>query len=171
YHREADRLVVYVLYIRQGRLNGGQSFPFTGPEFPDEELLGSFVNLYSGEDNVLPDEVLLPLRPEGGVEPLAELLTEKRGRRVRVLVPQRGEKLRLVEMSAANARQALVDQRRSRDELEGVLERLRDRLHLSRPPRRIECFDISHFQGTSIVASQGAMTEGELERARYSHVP
>jgi len=167
YHREADRLVVYVLYVRQGRLNGGQSFPFTGQEFPDEELLGSFVNLYYGEDNVLPDEVLLPLRPEGGVEPLAELLTEKRGRRVRVLVPQRGEKLRLVEMSAANARQALLDQRRSRDELEAVLERLRDRLHLSRVPRRMECFDISHFQGATIVASQVAMTEGELDRSRY----
>jgi excinuclease ABC subunit C len=169
FHREADRLVIYVLYVRQGRLNGGQSFPFTGQEFPDQELLASFVNLYYGQDNVLPDEVLLPLRPEGGVEPLAELLTEKRGRRVRVLVPQRGEKLRLVEMSAANARQALVDQRRSRDELEGVLERLRDRLRLSRPPRRIECFDISHFQGTSIVASQVAMTDGELDRARYRH--
>ena len=166
-HREADRLVVYVLYVRQGRLNGGQSFPFTGQEFPDEELLGSFVNLYYGEDNVLPDEVLLPLRPEGGLEPLAELLTEKRGRRVRVLVPQRGEKLRLVEMSAANARQALLDQRRSRDELEAVLERLRDRLHLSRVPRRMECFDISHFQGATIVASQVAMTEGELDRSRY----
>ena len=167
YHREADRLVVYVLYVRQGRLNGGQSFPFSGQEFPDEELIGSFVNLYYGEDNVLPDEVLLPLRPEGGVEPLAELLTEKRGRRVRVLVPQRGEKLRLVEMSVANARQALLDQRRSRDELEAVLERLRDRLHLSRAPRRMECFDISHFQGSSIVASQVAMTEGELDRSRY----
>jgi excinuclease ABC subunit C len=169
FHREADRLVIYVLYVRQGRLNGGQAFPFTGQEFPDEELLASFVNLYYGQDNVLPDEVLLPLRPEGGVESLAELLTEKRGRRVRVLVPQRGEKLRLVEMSAANARQAMVDQRRSRDEMEGVLERLGDRLHLSRPPRRIECFDISHFQGTSIVASQVAMTDGELDRARYRH--
>jgi excinuclease ABC subunit C len=169
FHREADRLVIYVLYVRKGRLNGGQAFPFTGQEFPDEELLASFVNLYYGQDNVLPDEVLLPLRPEGGVESLAELLTEKRGRRVRVLVPQRGEKLRLVEMSAANARQAMVDQRRSRDEMEGVLERLGDRLHLSRPPRRIECFDISHFQGTSIVASQVAMTDGELDRARYRH--
>jgi excinuclease ABC subunit C len=169
YHREADRLVVYVIYVRQGRLNGGQAFPFTGQEFPDEELLGSFVNLYYGEDNVLPDEVLLPLRPEGGVEPLQDLLTERRGRRVRVLVPQRGEKLRLVEMSAANARQALLDQRRTRDELEAVMERLRERLHLRSVPHRMECFDISHFQGSSIVASQVAMTDGALDRARYRH--
>ena len=65
HHREADRLVVYVLYVRQGRLTGGQSFPFTGQEFPDEELLGSFVNLYYGEDNVLPDEVLLAAPARG----------------------------------------------------------------------------------------------------------
>ena len=67
YHREADRLLVYVLYVRQGRLNGGQAFPFTGQEFPDEELLGSFVNLYYGEDNLVPDEVLLPLAAGGRV--------------------------------------------------------------------------------------------------------
>jgi excinuclease ABC subunit C len=169
YHREADRLVVYVVYVRQGRLNGGQAFPFTGQEFPDQELVASFVNLYYDQDNVLPDEVLLPLRPDDGVETLQELLTERRGRRVRVLVPQRGEKLRLVEMSTANARQALLDQRRSKDELEAVLERLRDRLHLSAVPRRMECFDISHFQGASIVASQVAMTDGELDRSRYRH--
>jgi excinuclease ABC subunit C len=167
YHREADRLVVYVLYVRQGRLNGGQAFPFTGQEFPDQELIASFVNLYYDQDNVLPDEVLLPLRPEDGVQTLQELLTERRSRRVRVLVPQRGEKLRLVEMSAANARQALLDQRRSKDELEAVLERLRDRLHLQAVPRRMECFDISHFQGASIVASQVAMTDGELDKSRY----
>jgi excinuclease ABC subunit C len=169
YHREADRLVVYVLYVRQGRLNGGQAFPFTGQEFPDAELIASFVNLYYDQDNVLPDEVLLPIRPDDGVQTLQELLTERRGKRVRVLVPQRGEKLRLVEMSTANARQALVDQRRSKDELEVVLERLQDRLHLSKVPRRMECFDISHFQGASIVASQVAMTDGELDRSRYRH--
>jgi excinuclease ABC subunit C len=167
YHREADRLVVYVLYVRQGRLNGGQAFPFTGQEFPDAELIASFVNLYYDQDNVLPDEVLLPIRPDDGVQTLQELLTERRGKRVRVLVPQRGEKLRLVEMSTANARQALVDQLRSKDELEVVLERLQDRLHLSKVPRRMECFDISHFQGASIVASQVAMTDGELDRSRY----
>jgi len=72
-----------------------------------------------------------------------------------------------VEMSTTNARQALVDQRRTKDELEAVLERLKDRLYLTAVPRRMECFDISHFQGASIVASQVAMTDGELDRSRY----
>src|SRR3954469_20334478 len=76
-YREADRLLVYVLYIRQGRITGGQGFPFSGQEFPDEELLSSFVNLYYDHENFVPGEVLLPLEPEG-VEVLGELLSERK---------------------------------------------------------------------------------------------
>src|SRR5512133_1820291 len=63
-YREADRLLLYVLYVRHGRITGGQSFLLTGQEVPDEELLASFVNLYYGQDNFVPKEVLLPLEPE-----------------------------------------------------------------------------------------------------------
>src|SRR5208282_2274687 len=82
--READRFLVYVLYVRQGRLNGGQAFPFSGQEFPDTELLLSFVNLYYAQGNLVPDEVLLPGLLEGEGEALAELLSERRGKKVRV---------------------------------------------------------------------------------------
>ena len=132
HHREADRFLVYVLYVRQGRLNGGQAFPFSGQEFPDAELLG-----------------------------------ERRGRRVRVLVPRRGERARLLDMARANAAQAFQEQRRSAQETENVLERLTDVLGLARLPRKIECFDISHFQGAAVVGSAVAMTEGELDKSRY----
>jgi excinuclease ABC subunit C len=167
YHREADRLVVYVLYVRQGRLNGGQSFPFHRPGVPRRGAAGELRQplLRRGQR---PPRRGAPAAPAGGWGGAARGAADREaGRRVRVLVPQRGEKLRLVEMSAANARQALLDQRRSRDELEAVLGRLQKSLHLSRVPRRMECFDISHFQGSTIVASQVAMTEGELDRSRY----
>jgi excinuclease ABC subunit C len=167
YHREADRFLVYVLYVRQGRLNGGQAFPFRGQEFPDTELLLSFVNLYYGQGNLVPDEVLLPSVPEGEVEALAELLGDRRGRKVRVLVPRRGERARLLDMARANAAQAFQEQRRSQKETEGVLERLTDVLGLHRLPRRIECFDISHFQGAAVVGSAVAMLDGELDKSRY----
>ena len=92
HHREADRFLVYVLYVRQGRLHGGQAFPFSGQQFPDAELLQSFVNLYYAQGNLVPDEVLLPRMAEEEGEALAELLSERRGKRVRVLVPRRGER-------------------------------------------------------------------------------
>jgi excinuclease ABC subunit C len=167
YHREADRFLVYVLYVRQGRLHGGQAFPFSGQEFPDAELLQSFVNLYYAQGNLVPDEVLLPGLAEEEGEALAELLSERRGKRVRVLVPRRGERARLLEMAQANAAQAFAEQRRSREETEGVLERLSAVLGLRHPPRRIECFDISHFQGAAVVGSAVAMSDGELDKARY----
>jgi excinuclease ABC subunit C len=167
HHREADRFLIYVLYVRQGRLNGGQAFPFSGQEFPDAELLFSFVNLYYGQGNLVPDEVLLPSAPEREGEGLAELLTERRGKKVRVLVPRRGERARLLDMAQANAAQAFQEQRRSQKEKEDVLERLTDVLGLGRLPRRIECFDISHFQGSSVVGSAVAMTDGELDKSRY----
>jgi excinuclease ABC subunit C len=166
FHREADRLLVYVLYVRQGRLNGGQAFPFSGQEFPDEELLGSFVNLYYGSESFVPEEVLLPLELEGR-ESLEEMLTEARGGRVRVLVPRRGDKHELVQLAARNAEQAFQERKRSREETQGILFRLKDRLSLRNLPRRMECFDISHFQGSAIVASQVAVTDGDADKGRY----
>ncbi|HSP77410.1 MAG TPA: excinuclease ABC subunit UvrC, partial [Myxococcaceae bacterium] len=102
FHREGERLLVYVLYVRQGRLNGGQAFPLGSQEFPDEELLPSFVNLYYDQGSFVPEEVLLPLEPES-LEGLESLLSERRGDKVRVLVPKRGEKHALVLMAAKNA--------------------------------------------------------------------
>ncbi|ATB37550.1 excinuclease ABC subunit C [Cystobacter fuscus] len=166
FHREGDRLLVYVLYVRQGRLNGGQAFPLGSQEFPDEELLPSFVNLYYDQGNFVPEEVLLPLDVEER-EGLEALLTERKGDRVRVMVPKRGEKRDLVEMAQKNAEQAALERRRTKDETENVLRRLQERLGLRRLPRRMECFDISHFQGASIVASQVAATDGEIDKSRY----
>ncbi|WP_375766377.1 excinuclease ABC subunit UvrC [Archangium gephyra] len=165
-HRDGDRLLVYVLYVRQGRLNGGQAFPLGSQEFPDEELLPSFVNLYYDQGNFVPEEVLLPLDIEER-EGLEALLTERKGERVRVMVPKRGEKRDLVDMAQKNAEQAVIERRRTKDETEVVLRRLQERLHLRNLPRRVECFDISHFQGASIVASQVAATDGEIDKSRY----
>ncbi|WP_434345211.1 excinuclease ABC subunit UvrC [Myxococcus virescens] len=167
FHREGDRILFYVLWVRQGRLNGGQAFPFGSQEFPDAELIASFVNLYYDQGSFVPEEVLLPLELEDGTGGLEALLTERKGERVRVLVPKRGEKLDLVKMAAKNAEQAFVERRRTKDETDTVLSRLQQRLGLRNFPRRMECFDISHFQGSAIVASQVAVTDGDADKSRY----
>jgi excinuclease ABC subunit C len=166
FFREGDRILFYVLWVRQGRLNGGQAFPFGSQEFPDEELLPSFVNLYYDQGSFVPEEVLLPLEPES-LEGLEALLSERRGDKVRVLVPKRGEKHDLVLMAAKNAEQAFTERKRTKEETDAVLSRLQQKLNLRNLPRRMECFDISHFQGSSIVASQVAVTDGETDKSRY----
>ncbi|MBJ6763285.1 excinuclease ABC subunit UvrC [Myxococcaceae bacterium JPH2] len=167
FHREGDRILFYVLHVRQGRLNGGQAFPFGNQEFPDEELLASFVNLYYDQGGFVPEEVLLPLEPGDGTDGLEALLGERKGEKVRVLVPRRGEKHDLVLMAAKNAEQSFIERRRTKDETDAVLSRLQSKLGLRNFPRRMECFDISHFQSSAIVASQVAVTDGEADKSRY----
>lgn len=166
-YREADRITIYALYVRGGRITGGRAHHFSS-EFPDDELVASFVNQYYADENFVPAEVLLPFAPNEP-EALAELLTESRGEKVRVHVPQRGDKVELIKLAARNAERAFSERTRSREEIEVALGRLKDRLHLKNLPRRMECFDISHQQGTSIVASQVASVDTEPDRARYRH--
>ncbi len=164
-HREADRITIYLLHVRGGRISGGQAHHFSS-DFPEEELLASFVNQYYGDENFVPSEVVLPAAP-AEVAALEELLSESKGVRVKVTVPQRGEKVELVKLASKNAERAFSERKRSREEVEQVLEKLKARLHLSRLPHRMECFDISHTQGTSVVASQVASLDTEPDKARY----
>jgi excinuclease ABC subunit C len=165
--REGDRITLYSLFVRGGRISGGQAHHFQS-EFPDDELVSSFVNQYYADDAFVPSEVLLAGSPNEP-EALAELLSERKGEKVRVLVPERGEKVSLVKLASKNAERAFSERKRTADEVEVTLERLKERLHLSKLPRRMECFDISHFQGSALVASQVASVDTEPDPSRYRH--
>lgn len=168
YHREGPHLTFEILYVRGGRLVSARSFSFSGQEFPTKELLSSFVDQYYEQGAAIPDEILLPLDTEDGKIREAHL-SELRGRKVRVLVPMRGEKRRLVEMANRNAEQALAEAKKKDKSNFELLERLQRKLGLGRLPRRIECFDVSHFQGALVVASQVAAQDGEADRSGYRH--
>ncbi|MDR0965824.1 MAG: excinuclease ABC subunit UvrC [Myxococcales bacterium] len=164
--REANRLVIYLLFIRGGRLIGGHAFPFNDQEFPSQELLSSFLQLYYGGEVVIPQELLLPFElPEA--EALEAWLTERRGERAVVRTPKRGAKAELIAMAQRNAAQTLSANVPSKDETRAVLERLQKRLRLSRLPRKIECYDISLFQGDSAVGSGVCFVDGTPFKPGY----
>lgn len=164
--REAGRLVIYLLFIRAGRLIGGHPFPFTDQEFPTEELLASFIQLYYGGEVVVPQELLLPI--ELAEAPALEIwLSGRRGERALVRTPKRGAKAELIAMAQRNAIQTLNAQAPSPDETRALLERLQKRLRLSRLPRKIECYDISLFQGDSAVGSGVSFVDGAPFKAGY----
>ncbi len=167
FFREGDRMTIFSLYVRGGRISGGQAHHFQS-EFPDDELVTSFVNQYYADDAFVPKEVVLACSPNEP-EALSELLSERKGEKVRVLVPQRGEKTDLVKLASKNAERAFSERKRSRDEVEQTLEKLKDKLHLSKLPHRMECFDISHFQGSALVASQVSSLDTEPDPSRYRH--
>jgi excinuclease ABC subunit C len=172
YHREGDVLEIAVLFVRQGRLLGRRSYRFTGQEFPDEESISSFVGLYYDRGAVIPDEVLLPIEIEDQ-EAKAEWLRERaeqsggRRRKVVVLHPQRGPRAKLVELANKNAAVSYVSRRDKTRDTEEALAKLQHRLGLKQLPRRIECFDISHLQGTYTVASRVVFLDGEPARHLY----
>jgi excinuclease ABC subunit C len=177
FHREGIALEIVVMSIRGGKLSGNRAFSFTGQEFPDAELLSSFVGLYYDMGAPPPDEVLLPLEiDDASIK--AEWLTERRAslamglggvrtRKVEVLVPQRGDRRRLVELAAKNAAASFASRRNARADTEIALGKLQKRLKLHKLPRVIECYDISHIQGFATVASMVVFVDGKPEKSRY----
>ena len=105
---------------------------------------------------------------------LQTILSDAAGRGVHVIVPQRGEKARLVELAQQNARQVLEDRvtalEYAADRAEEALFRLQDELDLKVVPRLMVCFDISHTQGTEVVGSAVVFENGEPRRAMYRHM-
>jgi excinuclease ABC subunit C len=165
FYREGPDLVVQVLAMRAGKLQDSQSFPFRGQEFPADEILSSFLSLFY-EQNPAPDEVLVPLEPVEA-DALAEVLSERRARRVRLLTPQRGAKADLLEVAARNAEQSFRSWHEHDERREQALVALTRALHLARAPRWMECYDISSFQGALAVGSGVSMKDGEPDKANY----
>jgi excinuclease ABC subunit C len=165
-YREGGFIEVQILLVRGGRLTGNRSFGFADWEFPDEEVLASVLTQFYQGDRPVPREILLPLEIEDR-SARADLLRERRGAAVDILFPQRGSKRRLLELAADNARQAFVERRDEGERRERTAEELGRRLHLRSAPKRLECVDISTFQGGETVGSVVAFDEGRPDTSRY----
>ena len=162
---------VEVFFIRQGKLIGRDNFLMDGTEGDRPELiLSAFVKQFYDATPYVPPRILLQ-HPLDDSEAVEEWLTEKREARVRLHVPQRGEKRRLVGMVAANAAQGLEQLKvrllADRESLDTALTELQEGLSLPRPPRRIECYDISNIQGASPVGSMVVFENGKPRPSHY----
>ena len=177
--RDGQVAAVVALHVRGGVLIGRDTLAMTGVDDADDaEVVARSVShayLSRGMESAgdLPREVLLPA--DFADRPLLErILSDRAARRVRVRVPQRGAKVRLVELAVTNARHALSEQVRkgeiARPHTEEVLYELQDRLGLKVVPRLIVCFDISHTQGADAVAGAVLFENGEPCRSGYRHM-
>ncbi len=164
-YREGPDVTVQVLSMRGGKLQDSRCYPFREQEFPDDELLSSFLSLYY-EQNPAPDEILVPVEPVQA-EALADVLSERRGKRVRLLTPQRGAKADLLDVAAKNAEQGFRSWHEKDERREKALDALVRALHLAKPPRWMECYDISTFQGALAVGSGVSMRDGEPDKENY----
>lgn len=170
-HLEEDTLV-YALFVRNGKIIGTEHYAMQArPEDTEEDILTAFLlQQYARADNRPPREILLPFLPDGASS-LEQVLTEAAGRRVYLLAPQRGDKLRLVEMAQKNGQELLEKEKALREKAwdrdEGALAALSVLLGLEEIPMRMECFDNSHIMGTDTVASMVVFTNGKPDKNQY----
>lgn len=167
--RDGADSCVQVFFVRGGRMIGRDHFFLQqAGEEDDETVLSAFLQQYYSRAALLPKQLVLPVMPPDEVV-LAEWLSEKKGAKVTLLAPQRGEKRQLLAMAAENARTLLAARRtlvEKPDSEAGVLE-LGEALGLEALPEVMECFDISHIQGAETVASMVVFRNGEPDKRSY----
>jgi excinuclease ABC subunit C len=166
-YREGGAIEVQVLFVRDGKLVANQAYAFDDWELPDADVLEAVLTqFYQATAREVPDEILLPVAISDAPVRV-EYLSERRGRKVGILVPQRGDKLRLIEMAQANARQSFAERRDAAAEGARQVAELQRRLDLQAPPRRIECVDIATFQGGETVGAVVAFADGRPWKDGY----
>ncbi|MBK8261601.1 MAG: excinuclease ABC subunit UvrC [Nannocystis sp.] len=167
-YREGGQVEFVVLHVRRGALVGTRSYSQRGMELPDAEVLHSFLAAYYADAPWIPDEVILPAPLcEDDMGPLVAWLREMSGRKTALLVPERGDRHKLALLARRNAAANFVARRDRRQDSALALAQLQSRLALSRLPRVIECFDISHIQGSDPVASMVVFVDGAPAKRRY----
>ncbi len=169
--RGIDEANVQVFFIRNGKMVGRENFLLSGTEGQERgEVLASFVKQYYSAATFVPKELLLQEEVDE-VELLENWLSQKRGYRVSISTPKRGEKRELVEMVAKNALMTLTQSaervRSSSEQGRLAMEELRYYLNLKELPMRIEAYDISNIQGSQTVASMVVFSGGMPDRNQY----
>jgi excinuclease ABC subunit C len=165
-HVEGERAAAQVFSVRDGKVVARDGFLLDRLTEP-ESVLSSTLQQFYAEGRYVPREVLVAAEiPDR--ELLEQWLSARRGTLVRIHVPQRGEKLHLLELVARNARLAFeLEWKHPRKESLEILRALRDILGLEVEPRRIECFDVSNIQGSDVVASMVVFEAGLPKKSDY----
>jgi len=166
---------VQVFHVRQGRIRGqrGWIIERSDDHTPAELTTDYLRQAYSGLDaDAIPKEILVDTLP-ADLESLEAWLSEQRGSRVTVRVPERGEKKAALETVGKNAKEALIQHKLKRSSdlttRSQALKEIQEHLDLPEAPLRIECIDISHTQGSNVVASLVVFEDGMAKKRDYRH--
>ena len=169
--RAHDEACVQVFFLRNGKIEGKKHFLLEGAmDSTRESILGSFVKQFYMEQEYVPKEIIIEDEIEDSFI-LSEWLSSKKGQKVIIRVPQKGEKKSLIEMVRKNAIEYLEKfsdmNKRKYEKSIGALEELKQILNLDNIPNRIESFDISNIQGVDSIGSMVVFTNGKKDKKEY----
>lgn len=169
--RADNEACVQVFFIRNGKIVGREHFILDGVmDSSKESILGSFVKQFYSQQEYIPKELIIEYEIEDNFI-LEEWLSSKKGQKVSIKVPQKGEKKSLIEMVSKNAEEYLVKfsdlNKRKYEKSLGALEELKQILSLESTPKRIESFDISNIQGVDSIGSMVVYTNGKKDKKEY----
>jgi len=165
-YREGSRGVLTILPVREGMMFAPRATVLEGLVGGDAEVLSSLLNSAYPGGTTIPPEILLPQLPTDS-DALAEVLSERRGRKVVLRAPTRGDKARLLALAGDNARVRYLQQDSEETRRERALAALAEVLDLPAPPHRMECFDNSHLRGAQPVAAMAVFLDGRPDRSEF----
>ena len=155
------KVCIEIFFVRKSKMLGREHFFLN--ELVDEEpkeIISNFIKQYYLDRTILPNKIMTREEIEDK-ELLQDLLTKEAKRKVEIKTPQKGEKLKLVEMAENNA---LITLENKEKEKNTILTELKEVLNLKKLPRKIECYDISNLSGTNIVAGMCVMKDGIIRK-------
>jgi excinuclease ABC subunit C len=168
YHAEPPLVAANLFHLRNGRIVDRREYYWEDLfDFQPDEFFSSLLKQIYLNEQYIPSRIHVPVDFEDR-EALEEFLSEKRGHKVEILMPQRGQKKALLDLVETNAKHSFQQRFRTmHPSSKAMQEALQDALGLPEPPKRIECFDISHIQGTDKVASMVVWEDGRMKKSDY----
>ncbi len=160
-YKNEYEICIEIFYVRNSKMVGRDHFFLKGlNDEEDKEIISDFIKQYYVGRSFLPNKIMIKEDIEDR-ELLEIWLTQMAERKVEIKVPQKGEKLRLVEMAENNAKITLENKQKSNQH---IIVEMKEALKLDKLPRKIECFDISNISGTYMVAGMCVMIDGIIKK-------
>ncbi len=170
YAKENDFGVVVIVRIRNGRIASREKLSLSNLDEDDAAMIKTVITQFYFDTDFITSEICVQQIPDS-VDELLIWLKEKRGKKVEISFPQKGEKAKQVRLAHQNAKLLLgewvINKKKRKDLIPKMVKQLQDDLQLKVPPRKIECFDISHLGGTNTVASMVCFVDGKPRKNNY----
>ncbi len=164
--RQGAEVIIYIINVRNGRIADSENFSLNNVVISNQELTEKVIQQYYDKDRPIPDEILINHVPSE-LAFIKKYLKQKRGNIVEINNPKKGSKKHLLAIANLNAEQAFKSKFKAEETYARLVEELARKFKLKQIPRRIECLDISNFQGSDIVGAVVSFFDGSTDKENY----